>query len=153
KKLKELAENWGSLPEKDRDKSVAELTRDMPPRYREVVEKYFRKLSEMGGEKADSKPPQVWKPQARPTFARVHLGDGNALELVSLHATATVEGPRARTLVDHVSRTPYARQLEGPFESPLPPGASPSYFAMFLGQTRGTMPPLFAARGDAPPLP
>jgi hypothetical protein len=25
---------------------MAELTRDMPPRYREVIEKYFKKLAE-----------------------------------------------------------------------------------------------------------
>ena len=30
----------------------------------------------------------------RPTFARVYVGDGNALELVSLHVTVTIEGPR-----------------------------------------------------------
>jgi hypothetical protein len=43
--LKELAEVWGKLPEKDRAKAMAELTRDMPPRYREVIEKYFKELS------------------------------------------------------------------------------------------------------------
>jgi len=43
--MKELAEVWGKLPEKDRAKAMAELTRDMPPRYREVIEKYFRELS------------------------------------------------------------------------------------------------------------
>ena len=96
------------------------------------------------------------QPSGRPTFARVYVGDGNALELVSLHVTVTVEGPRARTLVDHVFRNPHGRQLEGTFEYPLPTGASPSYFAMFLGQTRDTVPPLFASpRIDksAPPLP
>jgi hypothetical protein len=46
--LKELAEVWGKLPEKDRAKAMAELTRDMPPRYREVIEKYFKKLAESG---------------------------------------------------------------------------------------------------------
>ncbi len=48
KKLKELAEVWGKLPEKDRAKAMADLTRDMPPRYREVIEKYFKKLAESG---------------------------------------------------------------------------------------------------------
>jgi hypothetical protein len=48
KKLKELAEVWGKLPEKDRAKAMAELTRDMPARYREVIEKYFKKLAESG---------------------------------------------------------------------------------------------------------
>jgi len=27
---------------------MAELTRDMPPRYREVIEKYFKKIAESG---------------------------------------------------------------------------------------------------------
>ena len=103
-------------------------------------------------EKKPGKPPQVWhRDGSRPTFARVYVGDGNSLELVSLHVTVTIEGPRARTVVDHVFRNPHDRQLEGTFEYPLPTGASPSYFAMFLGQTRDTMPPRFAGRGDAPP--
>jgi tetratricopeptide (TPR) repeat protein len=150
KKLKKLSEDWGKLPEKAREKAAEELMRDMPPRYREAVADYFRKLGKpVPGEKQS---PQVWKQAARPTFARVYVGDGNALELVSLHVTVTVEGSRARTLVDHVFRNPHDRQLEGTFEYPLPTGASPSYFAMFLGQTRDTVPPLFTRRGNAPPL-
>src|SRR5262249_6241281 len=40
------------------------------------------------------------------------------------------------------------------FEYPLPSGASPSYFAMFLGQSRPNIPPRFARRGEkVPPLP
>ena len=79
--------------------------------------------------------PQVWKQhRGRPTFARVYIGDGNALELVSLHVTTTIDGPRARTVVDHVFRNPHERQLEGTFEYPLPTGASPSYYAMFPGK-------------------
>jgi hypothetical protein len=116
-----------------------------------------RKGTDKGGKEpppAPPKAPQVWHRDAsRPTFARVYVGDNNSLELVSLHVTVTVEGPRARTLVDHVFRNPHDRQLEGTFEYPLPAGASPSYFAMFLGQTRDTAPPLFARRGDTLPLP
>jgi hypothetical protein len=98
------------------------------------------------------KPPQVWqRDAARPTFARVYVGDGNALELVSIQVTVLIEGPRARTLVDHVFRNPHDKQLEGTFEYPLPTGASPSYFAMFLGQSRQDIPPRFARRGDTPP--
>jgi hypothetical protein len=48
KKLKEMAEVWGKLPEKERAKAMAELTRDMPPRYREVIEKYFKEISKSG---------------------------------------------------------------------------------------------------------
>jgi hypothetical protein len=92
-------------------------------------------------DKAKPKPPQVWRRDAsRPTFARVYVGDGNALELVSLHVSVVVEGARARTLVDHVFRNPHGRQLEGTFEYPLPAGASPSYYAMFLGQSRDAAP-------------
>ena len=46
KKLRGLAEQWGKLPEKERAKAMAELTRDMPPRYREVIENYFKKLAQ-----------------------------------------------------------------------------------------------------------
>jgi hypothetical protein len=46
KKIKELTEKWGTLPPKDREASMRELTRDMPPRYREVIVEYFRKLSQ-----------------------------------------------------------------------------------------------------------
>jgi tetratricopeptide (TPR) repeat protein len=95
----------------------------------------------------------VWKRDRRqPTLARVYVGDRESLELVSLHVTVTVEGPRARTVVDHVFRNPHDRRLEGTFEYPLPTGASASYFAMFLGQSRDAMPPRFG-RADAPPLP
>jgi Vault protein inter-alpha-trypsin domain len=99
------------------------------------------------------KGPQVWKrDRQKPTFARVYVGGGNSLELISLHVTVTIDGPRARTLVDHVFRNPHDRQLEGTFEYPLPTGASPSYFAMFLGQSRQTIPPRFARKGSAPAL-
>lgn len=100
-----------------------------------------------GKNKADAGPPKptapvVWHRDAsRPTVARVYVGDNNSLDLVSLHVSVIVEGPRVRTLVDHVFRNPHGKQLEGTFEYPLPAGASPSYYAMFLG-----------ARGDAAPV-
>jgi hypothetical protein len=98
--------------------------------------------------------PQVWHADGRrPAFARVYVGGGNSLELVSLQVSVSIEGPRARTLVDHIFRNPHDRQLEGTFEYPLPTGASPSYFAMFLGQTRDTVPQRFAARGEVASLP
>jgi von Willebrand factor type A domain len=168
KKIRTVSENWGSLPELERAKAIQELTRDLPPKYREAINKYFEALGRNAeakpiGETAKTDPdkpketkkpeqPQVWKRNGPPTFARVFVGDGNSLELVSLRVSVTVEGPRARTLIDHVFRNPHDKQLEGTFEYPLPTGASPSYFAMFLGQTRDTAPPLFARRGDVPAL-
>jgi hypothetical protein len=46
KKWKEVSENWGKLPEKERAKAMLELTRDMPPKYRELIETYFKKLAQ-----------------------------------------------------------------------------------------------------------
>ena len=45
KKVREIAEVWGKLPEKERARALQQLSRDLPPRYREVIEKYFRELS------------------------------------------------------------------------------------------------------------
>ena len=46
KKIKDLTENWGKLPPKERASALAELTRDLPPSYREAIEAYFRKIGE-----------------------------------------------------------------------------------------------------------
>lgn len=46
KTLKQYADVWGKLPEKERAKAMMELTRDMPPRYKEVIETYFKKLAQ-----------------------------------------------------------------------------------------------------------
>jgi hypothetical protein len=44
KKVKELAEVWGKLPEKERVKMLLELTRSMPAKDRAVIESYFKEL-------------------------------------------------------------------------------------------------------------
>jgi hypothetical protein len=44
-KLKTLAEKWGTMPEKDRAKAIMEITKDLPARYRVVIEDYFKALS------------------------------------------------------------------------------------------------------------
>jgi hypothetical protein len=49
KKVDELAESWGKLPEKERAKAIRELTRSMPPRDRAVIEAYFRELQKKSG--------------------------------------------------------------------------------------------------------
>jgi len=46
KKWKDLSDNWGKLPPKERASALAELTRDMPPSFREAIETYFKKLGE-----------------------------------------------------------------------------------------------------------
>jgi len=45
RKFKEIAKNWGQLPERERAKAMVELTKDLPSRHREVIETYFKKLA------------------------------------------------------------------------------------------------------------
>lgn len=45
KKLKGYAENWGNLPPLERQKAITEMTRDLPPRHRQLVEDYFKALN------------------------------------------------------------------------------------------------------------
>ena len=104
---------------------------------------------------APEKPPQVWhRDAARPTLARVYVGDGNSLELVSLHVTVTIEGPRARTVVDHVFRNPHDRQLGRHLRVSAADRRQPQLLRHVPGpDTRDAVPPRFARRGDALPLP
>jgi hypothetical protein len=146
-KEKKVAEKWGSMSLAERQKALDDITRELPARYKEPVAAYFSSLEKS----KETKSPQVWRRDGqRPTFARVYLGGGNSLDLVSLQVNVTVEGPRARTVVDHIFHNPHDRQLEGTFEYPLPTGASVSYFGMFQGQARPNAPPRFANGGQPP---
>ena len=40
----------GTLPERERAKAMVELTKDLPPRYREVIENYFKTLARSQGQ-------------------------------------------------------------------------------------------------------
>jgi hypothetical protein len=51
KKFKEIADVWGKLPDKERAKAMVELTRGMPPKYRDAIEAYFRELQNKSGSK------------------------------------------------------------------------------------------------------
>jgi hypothetical protein len=53
KRLKEIADVWGTLPEKERAKAMVELTRDMPAKYREAIEIYLKQISARSGEAAN----------------------------------------------------------------------------------------------------
>ena len=44
-KLKHYQDNWGKMPEAERARAIQELTRDLPPRYRLVIEDYFKSLN------------------------------------------------------------------------------------------------------------
>jgi len=45
KKVKELAEVWGKLPEKERAKALVELTRNLSPKHRDQIETYFKQIT------------------------------------------------------------------------------------------------------------
>jgi len=42
---------WGNLPPQKRAAALAEMSRDLPPHYREVIEEYFRQLAKEPGKK------------------------------------------------------------------------------------------------------
>lgn len=51
KKVKEIAEVWGKLPEKERAKALVGLMKGMPPKDRAVIEAYLKELQKRSGEK------------------------------------------------------------------------------------------------------
>ncbi len=51
KKLRKYEAVWGTMPEAERKKVVQEITRDLPPKYKPMIEDYFRSLNRMNGYK------------------------------------------------------------------------------------------------------
>jgi hypothetical protein len=45
KKVEQLAKQWGKLPAKEREANIMGLVRDMDPRYRDLIQEYFRRVS------------------------------------------------------------------------------------------------------------
>jgi len=45
KKLRQYTENWGQMNERQRAQAMVEITRDLPPKYKVVIEEYFKSLS------------------------------------------------------------------------------------------------------------
>ena len=53
KKVKEIADVWGKLPEKERARAMVELTRGMPAKDRAVIEHAAGRLDDGGRAKAE----------------------------------------------------------------------------------------------------
>jgi hypothetical protein len=49
KKLRKLAEEWGKLPAAERAKAIQEITKDLPPKYKPMIEEYFKSLNKVNG--------------------------------------------------------------------------------------------------------
>ena len=37
---------WGDLPEKEREKDLQQIQENFPPHYRDIIEQYFKRMSE-----------------------------------------------------------------------------------------------------------
>ena len=44
-KMKQITESWGALPPAGRERVVKEITREIPPKYKELVDSYFKSLN------------------------------------------------------------------------------------------------------------
>lgn len=71
--------------------------------------------------------------QIVPNSSRVMVGDREELALRSMQTRVTIDGFRARVVIDYLYANDRDRQLEGTFQLRLPEDASPYYFA--FGQT------------------
>jgi hypothetical protein len=49
KKLRQIAEEWGSLPPEKRAKIVDEITRDTPQKFKPLIDEYFKSLNRVNG--------------------------------------------------------------------------------------------------------
>ena len=49
KKLKNYKENWGKMPAIERAKAISEMSRDLPIKYKQLVEDYFKALNRAEG--------------------------------------------------------------------------------------------------------
>ena len=81
-----------------------------------ALETRISQLKTQSSGKPEKHEPQVWhRDRSRPTFARVYVGDGNSLELVSLHVSVTIEGPRrshrGRSHLPQSAQPPAGRHL------------------------------------------
>jgi hypothetical protein len=96
---------------------------------RDGLERYLRQL----WRQAPDERLLVWNKDSRPLDqARVLAAEGE-LKLQGVSVEVIVEGPRARTLVDHIFHNPHGHAVEAAFEFPLPDGASPSFFTLYPG--------------------
>jgi hypothetical protein len=51
KRLKRIAAKWGSLPEKERQKVIQDLTRGMSDKHAQAIQNYFKKLGDAQAKK------------------------------------------------------------------------------------------------------
>jgi hypothetical protein len=53
KQLRQIAESWGTLPPEKRAKIVEDITRDLPAKYKPMIDEYFKSLNRIHGFKGN----------------------------------------------------------------------------------------------------
>jgi hypothetical protein len=90
-----------------------------------------------GSKGKDKEEATTWKrSQIVPNSSRVMVGDRDELALRSMQTQVTIDGYRARVVIDYVYANEHSGMLEGTFQLRLPEGASPYFFA--FGETSYT---------------
>jgi hypothetical protein len=49
KELRKIAESWGTLPPDKRAKIIEDINRDLPPKYKPIIDEYFKALNRIHG--------------------------------------------------------------------------------------------------------
>src|SRR5215468_3633360 len=79
---------------------------------------------------AKDEPEGTWRrSQIAPNATRLKVGDREELPLRGMQAKVTIDGFRARVVIDYLFENNLGRQLEGTFQLRLPEEASPYFFA------------------------
>ncbi|HWO22090.1 MAG TPA: DUF2135 domain-containing protein [Kofleriaceae bacterium] len=98
---------------------------------------------------------ETWRrSQIAANTARVMVGDHEELPLRGLQAQVTIDGFRARVILDYLYANPHQGTLEGTFQLRLPEEASPHFFAFgstrFEARTEWSRPMVIATSEGAP---
>jgi tetratricopeptide (TPR) repeat protein len=83
-----------------------------------------------------AKPIASWKrSQITPNTSRLMIGEDENLALKGMQAKVTINGFRARIVLDHYFFNDHERRFEGTFKLRLPNGANPYFFAFGESET------------------
>ncbi len=89
-----------------------------------------------------AKPIASWKrSQVTPNTSRLMIGENESLALKGMQAKVTINGFRARVVLDHYFFNDHERMFEGTFKLRLPNGANPYFFA--FGESQSLDKPVF----------
>jgi hypothetical protein len=92
--------------------------------------------------KNPAKPIASWKrSQVTPNTSRLMIGENESLALKGMQAKVTINGFRARVVLDHYFFNDHQRMFEGTFKLRLPNGANPYFFA--FGESQSLDKPVF----------